>query len=219
MDYGLLAACPLFEGITPRELPDAVGALSPVVRDYEKNQTVLMQGDPPCGIGLLLTGTGLVVKDDFWGRRSIVTSLKQGDLFAEAFACAHVPELPVSVIATAPSQALFFSLERLLEGSRCFQQLQNVCASLLRIVARKNLALLRVSALLSRRTIRERVLGYLSSCAEQEGSREFAIPMDRQQMADFLAVDRSALSAELSRMKADGLIDFHKNRFVLKENT
>ena len=65
MDYGLLAACPLFEGIAPRELPDAVGALSPVVRDYEKNQTVLMQGDPPCGIGLLLAGTALVVKDDF----------------------------------------------------------------------------------------------------------------------------------------------------------
>ena len=215
MDLEALAACPLFAGVAESELPAAVEALRPRQHEYAKDQPILRQGDPPAGIGLLLSGAALVVKEDFWGRRSVVTSVAAGDMFAEVFDCARLPELPVSVVSTTASRALFFPHRRLLEGARDSAALQTVCGTLLRVVARKNLTLLGMNGLLSRRTIRERVLGYLSQQAEERGGRSFAIPMDRQELADFLAVDRSALSAELSKMRREGLIDFRKNRFVL----
>ena len=218
MDYEALSHCPLFAHIGAEELPGVVRSLSPVTREYAKNQTIIMQGDPPPGIGLLTAGAALVVTEDYWGRRSIVTSLTAGEMFAEAFDCAGLPESPVTVTSTAESRALFFRHETLLEGARTDARLQNVCEILLRIVARKNLALLRLNGLLSRRTIRERALGYLSHRAQEEQARSFSIPMNRQEMADYLAVDRSALSAELSRLKGEGLIDFRKNHFTLQEN-
>ena len=215
MDYKALSRCPLFASIKVAELPGVVKALSPVAREYEKNQTILMQGDPPPGIGLLTAGAALVVKEDYWGRRNIVTDLAAGNMFAEAFDCAGLTESPVTVTSTAHSQALFFRHETLLERARTNALLQNVCEALLRIVARKNLALLHANGLLSRRTIRERALAYLSQRAQDGGANAFDIPLNRQELADFLAVDRSALSAELSRMKADGLINFRKNHFEL----
>ncbi|MBP5212772.1 MAG: winged helix-turn-helix domain-containing protein, partial [Pyramidobacter sp.] len=126
---------------------------------------------------------------------------------------------PETVTSTARSRALFFRHEALLERDRTTALLQNVCDALIRIVARKNLALLRVNFLLAQRTIRERALAYLSYRAQDEGVNAFDIPMNRQELADFLAVDRSALSAELSRMRADGLIDFRKNHFELLKKT
>lgn len=218
MDITRLANCPLFEGVAPSDLDQALAALSPRPRSCGKNQLLLAQGEKVPGIGLLVEGTALVVMDDFWGKRSVITPISAGELFCEAFACSGVTELPVSVTATTNVKALFFSCEKFFEPKAVSSLLHTMCANLLRIVARRNLTLLRTNSLLARRTIRERVLGCLSSLAQEKGKNDITLPMNRQEMADFLAVDRTALSAELSRMRADGLIDFAKNRFRLLKN-
>ncbi len=215
MDLNVLTGSPLFAGVAPADLPGTLAALSPRTRWCGKNRLLLAQGDRPPGIGLLVSGTALVVMDDFWGRRAVVTALAAGDLFCEAFACAGLRELPVGVAATSEAEALFFSPGRLFEAAPAGPALRAVSRNLLRLLAAKNVSLLRANALLRRRAIRDRVIGYLSTLARDEGSVELTLPMNRQELADFLAVDRSALSAELSRMRADGLIDFRKNRFRL----
>ena len=208
MNYEALAQCPLFAGIAADRLERAVAALSPRQAEYERDQTILLQGETPRGLGILLSGAALIVKEDYWGVRTVVAPLAPGDLFAEAFSCAGVAEMPVGVVAAEKSRALFGDPDR--EG-------RQILDNLMHILARKNLLLLQRLAVISRRTLRDKILTYLSYCAQEAEARSFRIPLDRQGLADYLATDRSALSAELSRMQKEGLIAFRKNSFELKK--
>ena len=213
-----LLSCPLFRGIRAEELGTMLDCLGAVSVRYRKGQTIWQEGRAVHQVGVICSGRVLILREDFWGDRSIQGQAGPGDLFGEAYACGDEP-LGVTVQAAEDSQILFLDTERVLGtcSSACPFHLRLV-RDLVDVLAAKDRMLSRKIDHLSQRGIRRKVLSYLSWQARQAGDSRFTIPFDRQGMADYLSVDRSALSQELSRMKREGLLDFYKNQFQLKGN-
>lgn len=208
----LLAQSALFQGLSPEELRGLLPRLSPFPLRRARRETLLHPGEQTPGIGVLLEGRLHILREDFWGNVSLLDQVEPGQLFAEAFACAHLP-LTVRVEATADSLALFLPPHRLMEQAQ--RRFLPLSENLLKVLAQKNLMLNRTMGHLTQRTIRAKVLSYLSWQAQQAGTSTFLIPFNRQQLADYLSVDRSALSAELSQMRREGILDFHRSEFTL----
>ena len=165
-----------------------------------------------------MSGGALVRQEDFWGNRNILSSLHPGDCFAETFACLPGAVLNVDVTASQPCEALFLETEPLLSGGlSAFAGGQRFFQNFLINLAEKNLRLNEKITHMGRRSTRAKVLSYLSSCARRQGGAEFDIPFSRQQLADYLSVDRSGLSAELCRLRDEGLVEFQRGRFRLKK--
>ena len=216
--YGFLKKTSLFRGTSDEELPTLLDCLAPTTREYAKNELILRQGEDVSAVGLVLSGRAQVIEEDFWGNRSILADAWPGDLFAEAYAFLPGERLRVSVVAAEPTSVMLLDAKRMLEvcSSACrfhTRLVQNVLAE----SARKNLALTRKVSHMSKRSTREKLLSYLSGQALGAGSDAFEIPFNRQQLADYLCVDRSAMSSELCKMRDEGLLAFDKNRFQLKE--
>ena len=217
MDVACLAQTPLFRGSTPEEVASMLACLGAVQRAYQKGAVIYCAGDTVQSMGLILSGSVHIESGDVWGNRSILDQAGPGQVFAETYACLPDEPLMVSVTAAADTQVLF------LQTSRVLQTCTSACAhharlirNLLAISAQKNLILSRRIFHTSPKTIRGRLLSYLSFQSLHQGSRSFTIPVNRQQLADYLSVDRSALSNELGNMQREGLIAFHKNSFELK---
>ena len=212
----LLLASPLFAGIDSLQLSAMLPCLRPVTRSYSKNQLVISAGDSAESLGILLNGSLLTVKEDFWGNRNIVSPVSPGELFAEVYACLNGAKASVSVIALEPSQVMFFEGERIISGcsESCGAHWQLI-KNLLSAIAEKTLKINEKLSHMAQRTTREKLLSYLSAQAIRQGDSSFTLPFNRQQLADYLSVDRSAMSAELSKMQADGLLEYNKNLFKL----
>ena len=208
----ILAQSPLFEGLSLQELSTLLPRLSPLILRRTRGETLLHSGELAPGIGVLLEGRVHILREDFWGNVSLLDQVEPGQLFAEAFACAHLP-LTVRVEATQDSTALFLPPHALMEQAQ--SQFLPLSEHLLKVLAQKNLMLNRTMGHLTQRTIRAKVLSYLSWQAQQAGTSTFLIPFNRQQLADYLSVDRSALSAELSQMRREGILDVHRSQFTL----
>jgi CRP-like cAMP-binding protein len=213
--YALLS-CPLFSGAKETDLPAMLSCLDTRIASFAAKASVLSPGDPTDQFGILLSGQLHVVQDDYWGNRSLLTQIEPGELFAEAFAFSPLPALPVGVVAAEACEVL------LVPAARVFQNAGLPCAfhsllvqNMIGILAQKNVFLTQKIEHLTRRTTREKLLSYLSAQARLSGASSFQIPFDRQQLADYLAVDRSAMSAELSRMQKDGLLTYSRNSFTL----
>ena len=216
MDHKLLENAPLFKDVPPEEINVMLQCLGTEERDYDKGETIFHAGDVIHNIGLVLTGRVQIENDDVWGNKSVMESVGPGFAFAESYACLPGEPLMVSAIAAEPSHILFLDTGRVLTTcpSACTHH-NRLIHNLLYIMAKKNLMLTRKIDHMGQRSIREKVMAYLSFESEKQKKKTFGIPFNRQQLADYLAVDRSALSAELSRMKKDGLIEFEKNLFTL----
>ena len=187
-------------------------------RRLARRQAVLLEGDPAEYLGIVLQGAVEVLRDDFYGNRSLVARIGPMQLFAETFACAQAAAMPVSVVAACESEVLLLDCRRVLQGcaNACGFH-SRVVSNLLQVVAAKNLLLNQKLELVSRRTTREKLMAYLLLQAKQQGGPEFTIPLNRQGLADYLEVDRSAMSAELSRLRRDGWVEYRKNWFrILK---
>jgi len=206
----------LFDGIDGSELAPLLSCLSAKADHYEKGQTVFPSGTSISCFGIVLDGQVQVVQDDYYGNRSILANIGVGNLFGESFACAEIKSLPVSVIASTESELLFIDCRRLVSpcAEACFFH-SKLIKNMLSIVSRKNISLTQKIEFTSKRTTREKLLAYLSSEAKRAKSRSFRIPFNRQELADYLSVDRSAMSAELSRLRDDGALKYHKNQFEL----
>ncbi len=216
--YGFLKKTSLFRGTSEEELPTLLDCLAPTTREYAKNELILRQGEDVSAVGLVLSGRAQIIEEDFWGNRSILADAWPGDLFAEAYAFLPGELLRVSVVATETTSVMLLDAKRMLEvcSSACrfhTRLVQNILAE----SARKNLALTRKVSHMSKRSTREKLLSYLSGQALGAGSDVFEIPFNRQQLADYLCVDRSAMSSELCKMRDEGLLMFDKNRFQLKD--
>jgi len=207
---------PLFTGIHPEEQESILKCLSAVEKKYEKGETVFLAGHEICSMGFVLSGSVEIFRDDFWGNRQVLGHVESGELFGEAYACMPGEALMVNVEAAEKSRILLLDIGKLLHvcTPACAHHTQLI-HNLLYIMAKKNLMLTRKIDHMGQRSIREKVMAYLSFESERQKKRTFEIPYNRQQLADYLSVDRSALSAELSRMKRDGLIQFSKNLFTL----
>ena len=201
-----ISALPLFRGVPAEELPALLARASARTCAFQKGELLLRRGDVTRRLGLVLEGSVHIIREDFWGNRSIVGLAGPGEVFAESYALAGEP-LEVSVLAAAPGAALFLEADGLTDA--------RLTANLLHLLARKNLMLTRKMRHMARRTTRDKLLSYLSAQALAAGSSEFDIPMDRQQLADYLAVDRSAMSAVLGKLRDEGVLEFRKNHFRL----
>ena len=209
--FAVLLRCPLFSGLDAEALRELLPRLQPIRRRWVRGETLLHPGEPAPGVGVVLSGGVRVVREDFWGNRSLLTTVEPGDLFAEAFACAGVP-LAVRVEGVREGEGIFFPPENLMDPPPGGGALPG---RLLGLMARKNLMLNRKIGHLSQRTTRAKVLSYLSHQAEAARSASFTIPLDRQELADYLSVDRSALSAQLGQLRREGVLDFSRSRFTL----
>ena len=204
----------LFAGCTGAEIEGLLPALHARQVVYEKGETVLSTGEPVREIGLVLDGSVRMENVDIWGHVSLLGRAEAGDIFAEAYALAPGEPLMVSVTADGRAEILFLSADGL---SGDAPGAGKAVRGLLTLLARKSLALSRRTVHTAPKTIREKLLSYLSDQALQAGRPVFSIPYNRQQLADYLGVDRSALSGELSKMRREGILEYRKNVFVLKQ--
>ena len=217
-DYmGILRNSQLFSGIEETEIRAMLGCLGAERKQFHKGGIIFRTGDATEVLGLMLTGCAFIFQDDFWGNHNIISDIAQGQTFAETFACAPGSVMTVSVMADSDCEVLFLNGRRILTvcPSACSHH-SRIIRNLLSDLAAKNLASNEKLAHMAQRTTRAKLLSYFSAVARKKNDVEFDVPFSRQQMADYLSVERSGLSMELSRMKKDGLIDYHKNHFVLK---
>lgn len=209
---------PLFRGIKPADLTALLGCLGAAERRYAKGQVILAEGQPTEQIGLVRTGLVLIENCDVWGSRTILGSAGPGAVFAEAYACTPGEPLRISVTAAEETTVLFLRVGKLLttcpNGCPFHAQLTR---NLLTVCAQKSLQLSRRMLHTSPKTIRGRLLSYFSEQVKVTGSRTFTIPYTRQQLADYLGVDRSALCTALTKMQREGLLRCRRSTFELLE--
>lgn len=215
METASLLPCPLFRGIAAEELPALLKCLNGYEKSYQRQEILLHAGELCERFGILVSGTVQILKEDHHGNATLVAQVLPGELFAEAFVCGAMP-LSVTVMAAADSMVLWLDYRRFLSPCQkaCVFHRQ-LTANLLKILATRNRFLTGRLEHLSQRSLREKVLSFLEEQVQIQGSSSVQLPFDRQGMADYLAADRSALSAVLSRMQKDGVIQYHKNHFTL----
>jgi hypothetical protein len=217
MDGELIVNSKLFRGIAPEEAASMLHCLQAVERRYPKGALICRQGEPVPAAGLLLSGEVHIVQSDLWGNQSMFSRIGPGELFSEAYAALPGAVSLVNAVAAQESRVLLLSVARILHTcpSACAFHARLI-RNLLACAAEKNLHLAEKITHTAPKTIRGRVLSYLSAEAIRQGKHSFRIPFSRQQLADYLGVERSALSAELGKMQRDGLIEFRKDAFTLK---
>ena len=207
----------IFSGISEEETEKMLHCLEVRPETFQKDEYILRAGDLVEAFGVVITGKVMIIQEDFWGNRNILAAVGEGQCFAETFACSPGAVLNVSVMAQTNVQVLFLSVKRILTTcpSTCSHH-SRMIRNLLSEVAEKNLRLNEKITHLGQRSRRAKILSYLSAEAQRHGSAEFDIAFSRQQLADYLSVDRSGLSMELSRMQEEGLLEYRKKHFVLK---
>lgn len=213
----VLRSSPLFSGISAEEASAMLSCLQAEKKDFPKEAFLLHAGDTAESIGLILSGSILVIQEDIWGNRNILSKAGPGQTFAAVYACAPGSVLNVNVFAETPVTALFLNVKRILNvcPSACTHH-SRIIRNLLSDLAEKNLRFSEKLTHMSQRTTRDKLMSYLSAEAQRLGTYEFDIPFSRQQLADYLGVERSGLSLELGKMRSEELLDFHKNHFALK---
>ncbi|MBQ9227454.1 MAG: Crp/Fnr family transcriptional regulator [Eubacterium sp.] len=209
-----LKESPVFRTMQEEEIAQALSVFRSEEKHYQKGETVLLAGNITKAFGIVLEGSVTIENNDFWGNRTILSIAEIGDFFAEVYAILGNEPMLVDVRANEDCRILFLNVGDKPKGEPSdwhIKFLQN----LLLISARKNLMLSGRAFHISPKTIRERVEAYLNSVSLKKQSKEFDIPFDRQQLADYLNVERTALSKELGKMKRDGIIDFRRRHFIL----
>ena len=212
----ILKSVGLFTGIEATELQSMLGCLNAGTQSLKKGKILLLAGNKPEYTGIVLSGQLHITRLDYDGNRSLMAVITPGGIFAEALCCAGVSESPVTVIAAENSVILKIGFTRILKtcsNSCAFHR--KLIENMLTLIAKKNLMLQNRMELLEIKSVREKVMRYLESFGSKRGNG-FAIPLNREEMAAFLSVDRSALSHELAKMKNDGLIEYRKNTFTIK---
>ena len=207
---------PLFYGVSEDEIGALVKCAGGAFQNYKKGEAIYLAGARVRDIGVVADGKVHIVKDDVWGNSNIIAEIPVGEMFAEAVVCAGEGVMRVSVIAAADCEVCFLNFLRITAvcSSACdFHAI--LIRNIISAFARKNIALAEKMEHITKRSTREKLLSYLLERSKISNGKIFEIPFNRQELADYLSVDRSALSAEMSRLKSDGIIDYQKNRFEL----
>lgn len=216
MDYNFLAKTILFCGTEPDEIESMLQCLGAEEKSITKGSIIYHAGDTTQYMGLVLSGGVNIEYDDMWGNKSILNHVEAGQIFAEVYACIPGETLMVNAVAAQDTQVLFLNTGHLLCtcSNNCSHH-NKLIRNLLNVMAQKNLNLSRRILHTSSKSIRGRLRSYLSYQAAQHGSYQFTIPFNRQQLADYLGVDRSAMSNELGKMQKEGLLQVNRNAFCL----
>lgn len=206
----------LFRGCSEEDILNMARHLNFRTAGYKKGDVILRAGSIVTDIGLVLSGSVRIEYTDLWGNKSILGITPAGSVFAESYACIPNEPLMIDAVANEDCDILFISVPMLFTPCPVCESQNRLIQNLVMISAEKNLQLSRRSMHTSPKTIRERLFSYFSQQVSAQGSNRIVIPFDRQQLADYLNLDRSALSKELGKMRKDGLIEFNKNTFLLK---
>ena len=212
----ILKRTKLFAGVAEEEIAAMMSCLDARLCDYKKGEYVFRQGEHLHHITVLLSGELHIQHDDYWGNRAIVNRIAVGEMFGEAYLAPESDALLNDVVALEDSTVVFFDVRRIITAcsSACrFHAM--VSQNLFFAISEKNRRLVQKLGHISKRTTREKLISYLSEEAKRQNSASFTIPFNRQQLADFLSVDRSAMSNELCKMRDEGLLEFEKNQFKL----
>lgn len=218
MNYEFISKTAIFRGINPQETEAMLSCLQGYTKKYKKGEYVYRAGSHVQAMGLILSGSVNIEQNDVWGNQNIFANIGKGQVFAETYACMPTELMMVDVITSEKSEILFLNTEKILNlcPSNCTFH-SHLIQNLLSVMASKNLKLTHKINHITSKSIRGRLLSYLSYQAIEQGTYDFEIPFNRQQLADYLCVDRSAMSNELSKMQKEGLLTYQKNQFHLQE--
>lgn len=213
---GILKSTKLFAGVGEDEIGSMLICLGATLGKYKKGEYVIRAGEHIHHVQVLVEGKLHIQSDDYWGNRSIINHVTVGEMFGEAYASPGSGAILNDVVAVEDSTVIFFDVNKILSvcPSGCRFHTLTV-KNLFFAISEKNRALLSKIRHMSNRSTRDKLLSYLSTETKKHNSSSFYIPFNRQQLADFLSVDRSAMSNELCKMRDEGLIKFEKNHFVL----
>lgn len=214
--YNQIKNSPVFLGMSDDELKGLLECFGARIRKFEKEEMIIRQGDVISNIYLILDGEVNIEKDSYWGRRIIISRLGKNDNLALSFVGSKDVESSVDAITVKDTTVLVLRYEK------CTSMCQNACTrhkvlinNLFRILSKENIELIQKIENVSQKTIRDKLLTYLSNEAQRQHSNSFDIHFNRQDLADYLNVDRSAMSFELSKLQKEGLIEYNKNHFEL----
>ena len=206
----------LFANIEKDKIDGMLDCLGTSKRSYKKGETIFLSVDPVLGVGILISGSVQISQEDILGNQTILGQVLAGQIFAETIVCAGVEHSPVTTVALLDCEILFLQFKRLVTTCTSACQFHSqLIENMLQILAQKNLIMNRKNRLLSQRSIHEKLKQFFMDMIEQHGSYKFKISFSRNQLADYLCVDRSALSRELSKMQQNGKINFKKNEFEI----
>lgn len=212
----ILRQCPLFQGIEEEHLLKMLVCLGARVESFDKKYTIFAEGNPARYIGIMLSGSAQIVQIDYYGNRSILSEVGASELVGEAFACAETRAIPVTVIANEPCELMLIDCSHILHTctNNCGFH-QQLIFNLMKDLATKTIAFHQKIEIIGKRTTREKLMTYLMLQSKKADSSSFTIPFDRQELADYLDVDRSGLSAEISKLRREGILESEKNHFTL----
>ena len=213
-DFLQLLSTPLFEGIAPEDRQAMLGCVGYHVAQFHKGDIVALEGENVKHIGIVLSGAVDMVKEDIWGNKTMLVRMGKDDIFGETFACGSDNLSVVTFLVSEDARILFMPFGRVMRSCAMSCEFHHrLTENMVRIIADKNRDLMRKVEVVSKRTTREKLLTYLSLQAQLQGTRYFEVPLGRVELAEYLFVDRSAMTRELAKMKEDGLIDYDKNCF------
>lgn len=214
--YPDLPAMALFRDIRPEDLPGMMGCLGAYVRSFDKGEYIHLRDDDILCVGVVLTGSVQMIREDVWGNKALIVSARKGELFGESFVCGGIHNRLVSFVAAEKTVALFAPLKRVI--STCANSCsfhRKLIENMIAAIAEKNVLLMEKVDIISKKSLREKISEYLTRQAEHAGSLTFQLPLGRVQLAEYLHADRSALTRELNQMAEEGLISFQRNTFQI----
>ena len=216
MNYAILKKVKLFEGLSEQELEAVLQCLNAKTQKYTKENIIMLSGDNVKDVGIIVSGSIMIIKEDVAGRQNILAHLSEADTFGEVFACAGIKTSPVTVVVSSDCEVVFVEYKRLITtcNSSCNFHAK-IIQNMLQLIAQKSLELNKKIDYLIINSMRQKLVMYLLEQYTIQQKNSFEVPLSRSELADFLNVDRSAMSRELGRMRNDGLINFNKNMFTL----
>lgn len=211
-----LQTMPLFEGIKKAEVTSLLACLGSYVRPYKKGELIFLAGEAVRHIGIILTGSVNMIKEDVWGTQTLIILMETGEIFGETFACGDPLDSSVTFSVRSDCRILFLPFSNVIRSCTASCPFHHqLIENMVRLMSRKNIQLIEKIEVSSKRTLREKISTYLLIQAQQQESEYFEIPLGRLELAAYLCADRSALTRELSQMRSEGLLDFEKNTFHL----
>lgn len=212
----ILKNSPFFSGLNDEEILSVLHCVNAVLITRKKDEYILRSGDSTDSMGLVLSGTALIIQEDVWGRRNIMSHCMTGDFFGEPYAATPGSVLNISVVAAEDCNILMLEVRRLLSAcSSSCEHHQRLIRNMVSVLSNKILIFNDKITHMSKRTTREKLMSFLSSESFRQGKLSFDIPYDRQQLADYLCVERAAMSAELSKLQKEGLLKTSKKHFEI----
>ena len=214
--YSVIEKCPLFYGISQSDFSGMLHCLGARLLEMKKGQSVVREGDETHWVGVILSGSVHLIREDYYGVRSVLSHIGPAQIFGEAYAFSEAQALPVSVVPDQDGKVLMLDSRRIVSCCSNACDFHNrMIFNLLRLVANKSLMLHQKIEITSKRTTRQKLMSYLVYQAKLKNSVSFTIPFDRQALADYLEVDRSGLSAQISQLRKEGILESEKNYFRL----